>query len=297
MQPTDIFTFKYEPQSISEMIIHKDIQPVLEKFIIEQPNIMLIGPAGVGKGTFTNIFLKETGLDSIKINCSDETGVDGMRNKVRSFATALGISRLKVCILNECDFLSINGQALLRSLMEEVQDITRFIFMCNYGHKMLPEIKSRCQVVELNSPPAKRIYEHCTDILTKENITIKNPKAIVEVIKKLYPDIRRIINTLQMSVSDKALDIIKYESNSNLYEQFIAKMKEGDLEGIRKLIRNNIINYTELYSVLFENVNEFKAPGDGILLIAEYLYRDSMVAIKEISFIGMVVDGIKKGIW
>lgn len=297
MKSTKMWPFKYEPKTLDEMILHPDIKPILKEFLTKQPNILLVGNAGIGKGTFTNIFLKETGLDFIKINGSDETGIDTMRNKVRSFATSLGTSNLKIVVINESDFLSLNAQAILRDLMEQVQDITRFIFMCNYGHKMMPEILSRCQVVELNNPPAKEIYRHCEMILKKENIIVKNPKVVIELIKKLYPDIRRIINTLQMSIVNGILDTIKYESSSDIYKQFIDLMKAGDIDSIRKLIRNNIINYTELYSVLFENVNEFKLVGDAIILIAEYLYRDSIVAIKEISFIGMVVDGIRKGIW
>ncbi len=296
MKATDIWTFKYEPKTLDEMIIHPDIKTILKEFIIKQPNLMLIGPPGIGKGTFKNIFLKETGLDSIRINCSDETGIDAMRSKVRSFATALGISSLKVVIMNECDGLSIAAQKLLRGLIEETQDITRFFFMCNYGHVMIPEIKSRCEVIELNNPPAKEIYRHCVNILENEHINVKNPKVIVEVIKKLYPDIRRIINTLQMSVTNNTIEDIKYESTDNLYKQFIDLMKAGDIDGIRKLIRNNIINYTELYSILFENVNEFKSPGDCIIAIGEALYRDSISAIKEINYLAFVVDSLKKGI-
>jgi len=292
---TTIWTFKYEPQSLDDMIIHQDIKPILEKSLKEIPNLMLIGPPGVGKGTFTNIYLKETGLDYLKINCSDETGIDNLRTKVKSFATALGITKLKIVVMNESDFLSLPAQAMLRDLIEQVQSITRFIFQCNYGHKMMEELLSRCQVIGLNNPPAKKIYEHCLNILNKEKIKFKNQAALVNVIKRLYPDIRRIVNTLQMSVIDGELDVIKYESSVDVYGQILQFMKSKDVDGIRKAIRSNIINYPELYQYLFDEVGQFKSAGDMIILIGEYLYRDSIIAIKEIGFMSMIVKGIKEG--
>jgi replication-associated recombination protein RarA len=59
----DLWTFKYEPKKFDDMILNEDIKPKLKKAIEEVPNIMLYGTAGVGKGTFTNILLKETGYD------------------------------------------------------------------------------------------------------------------------------------------------------------------------------------------------------------------------------------------
>jgi len=102
MNNTTIWTFRYQPDKFEDMILSDDMRNILGKVIKEQPNIMLVGNAGVGKGTFTNVFLKETKLDYMKINCSDETSIDAMRTKVKSFATALGVTPLKIVILNEC---------------------------------------------------------------------------------------------------------------------------------------------------------------------------------------------------
>lgn len=293
---TKIWTFQYEPKTFEEMILSEDMRSVLGKVIKERPNIMLVGNAGVGKGTFTNIFLKETQLDSIKINCSDETSVDAMRTKVKSFATALGVTPLKIVILNEADYLSQNAQAMLRDLMESVQGITRFIIQCNYGNKVIPELQSRCQVIELNGPPMKDIGMHILKILKAEKVTVKNKSAISEIIKKFYPDIRKIINTIQMNTIDGVLDTVKVEECNEVYSIIFKCMKKGDLDEIRKTLRSNAINYVELYSYLFENAGEFKSPGDAILAIGEHLYRDSIIAIKEINFLSMVVDMMKRGI-
>ena len=137
---TKIWTFAYEPQKFEDIILNDVVKPRLQKALTEIPNLMLVGPPGVGKGTYTNIFLKETKLDFIKLNCSDETSIDGIRTKVKSFATALGVTKMKIVVMNESDYLSPAAQAMLRDLIEQVEGITRFIFQFNYGHKMIKEI-------------------------------------------------------------------------------------------------------------------------------------------------------------
>ena len=292
---TEQWVFKYEPKTFDGIILNDVVKPQLQKALKEIPNLMLVGPPGVGKGTFTNVFLKTTGLDSIKLNCSDETSIDSVRTKVKSFATALGISPLKIVVMNESDYLTPNAQAMLRDLIEQVQGITRFIFQCNYGHKMIKEIQSRCQVIELNNPPAKEIYHHIMDILKKEKVEVKDPKAIVAIIKQLYPDMRKMIHTLQLNVINGKLDSIRLDEVSEVQGKILEAIQAKDLEGIRKLIRNHSVNYPDLYHHIYENVGDFKSPGDVIIAVGEHLYRDSIVAIKEVNFMAMVASLIKKG--
>ena len=293
---TSIWTFKYEPKTFKEMILSDTVRERLNKAIEEKPNLMLVGNAGTGKGTFTNIFLKETCLDFMKINCSDETSVDAMRTKVKSFATALGITPLKVVVLNEVDFLSLNAQAMLRDLMESVQSITRFILQCNYGNKVIPELQSRCNVIEMSNPPLTGIALHVLKILKAEGVTVKDKSVIVDVIKKLYPDIRKIINTLQSNTINGSIDAVKIEEVSKVYSDIFGMMKTGDLDGIRKSLKSNAIDYPELYRFMYETAGDFKAPGEAVILVAEYLYRDSSIAIKEVNFVGMVLEMMKRNV-
>lgn len=296
MNKTDIWSFKYEPTEFKNMVLNDDVRSKLEKVLIEIPNLMLIGPAGVGKGTFTHIFLKYTGLDYLWVNCSDETSIDNIRTKVKSFATSLGITPLKVVILNECDYISVPGQAMLRDMMEQVQKITRFILMCNYGHKVIPELQSRCQVIEMGQPPLKDIAKFVMSILKSEKVKVDKLENIITVVKKLYPDIRGTINTLQLNTVDKEITNIKLANANGVYDKILQFSKAADLDGIRKTLRSNTINYTELYQYFFDNVDDFKSPGDAIIEIADAMYRDGIVAIKEINFVGCVLKMLKRGI-
>lgn len=295
MNKTDIWVFKYEPTSFEDMVLDDNSRDKLRKSFTDIPNLMLVGPPGVGKGTFTHIFLKETGLDYIWINCSDETSIDNIRTKVKSFATSLGITPLKVVVLNEADYISVPGQAMLRDLMEQVQSITRFIFMCNYEHKVIPELQSRFQTVTLNSPPIKDIAKFVAGILKNEKIKVKDLSVVANTIKKLYPDIRKIVNTLQLNTIDGVISSVIFNNNNGVYEKILSFALEKDLDNVRKTLRSNTVNYVELYQYLFDNIDKFKSPGDVIIEIAEYLYRDSIIAIKEINFIGFLTKLIKLG--
>lgn len=292
---SEIWTFKYEPKTLKEMVVDLSTRVKLSKVLNEKPNIMLSGPPGIGKGTFTNIYLKTTGIDRIKINASDETGIDNIREKVKSFATA-GSSDLKVVIMNEADFLSIPAQSMLRDLIEQVYKITRFIFQCNYPYKIIPEIHSRCQMIDLSAPPAKAIYLHIMDILKNEKIKVQDKQQIVELIKKLYPDIRSIINTVQFNCVNGKIGKIKIFLYEDLFNNILDMILKGNINELRKTIKSNQFDYVKLYEHLYENLGEFSSPGDALILISEYLYRNSFSSIKEINFMGMITKMMKEGI-
>jgi replication factor C small subunit len=295
---TDIWTFKHSPDKLDGMILNESVKGKFKKIIKELPNLLIYSTPGQGKGTFVNILLKETGLDHMIINASDETGIDNLRTKVKSFATSLGSTDIKIVVLNEADALSMGqsgAQKMLRQLMEDVHGITRFILLANYEHLIIPEIKSRCQVIEISNPPAKDIFLHCMKILAAERVEVRNKSAIVSTIKNLYPDIRKIINTIQLNTVDGILDSIAVEKINGVFNIIRESILKGDVDEIRKTLRSNSIDYVELYRYLYDNCDGFKSPGDVIINVGEYMYKDSIVAIKEINFMAMVIKCLKNG--
>lgn len=287
------WVFKHEPKTFGEMIVSEEKKIKLQKIIKDLPNTLLAGKPGTGKGTFMNILLKESGCSYLKINASSENSVDDVRGKINNFAKRYDPNRMKILYLNECDRLSPAGQNALNQLLEDVQKISRFFFVCNNENKITDPIKSRCGYhLDLNDPPAKQIYSRCIDILNREGVKIENKSAIVDMIKKLYPDIRKIIGTLQSNVFDNTIKKISYSTTGDVFESIFDKMKKFDIEGLRKILKSTYIEYSDLYNHLYSQVIDdpdlVKNPGNFIVETGEYLYRNEFVAIPEINFMAYV---------
>ena len=297
----DLWVFKYTPRTLNEMVLTDQKRELLNKVIQELPSTMIYGHPGTGKGCFMDILIRETGCEFIKINASMETGIDNIREKIYKFATAMSVNQ-KIVYLNESSQLSPQAQDSLKQLSEDVQKNCRFFFVCNNVNKMDDALKSRCGYqVSLDDPPAKEIYNKCLDILKKEGVRVENKSVIIELIKKLYPDIRRIIGTLQSNVlNNKLPKDISISSINDLCDDIFTKMKEQDIDGIRKILRSNYVEYDQLYNFLYKKVMDdpdcVNNPGEAILKIGEYYYKDYFMAIKEINFISMFFDFMKKGI-
>lgn len=285
---------EYNPRSFDELILNEDVKPTLKKALDEVPNLMLVGHYGVGKSAYAKILLDHTGYDSMWLNGSDERGIDIMRTKVKEFGRALGISPLKIIVINEADELTPNAQNQLHEEMEIVADHTRFVFIANRPHKLDGALHSRCQVVEITRPPVKEIWDRLNNILHEEDVEIEK-SLLKEVIKECYPDIRRMINTLQMSVDNGKIDMLVYSAGEKVMSDILEFILKRDVESVRKTLRSKVINYPELYKYLFDNAGEFVSPGHAILEIGEAHKWDGMVAIKEINFMYMVVKMIDGG--
>lgn len=292
----DIWCFKYAPQTIDEMVLSDSTKAILKKVITDCPNVLLAGSPGTGKGTFMDIFLRETGYDFMKLNMSTENSVDDVRFKIQSFATSLGITEKKIVYGNEFDHCSTAAQAALRDLHEMVQKTTRFYLLANYPQRISDEIKSRCQIITLEDPPKELILKHLFKILKAENIEVKNKSGVVDIIKKLYPDMRRMINALQLNCIDGVFDTVKIASVSDVFEAVFKAMLQQDIDEVRKILRSEGIDYTALYNYLYNKAPDTKSPGDFVISIGEHMYKDSFVGIKEINFMAFFFKMMKTGV-
>jgi len=292
----NLWVYKYKPKTFNDIILNSEIKGKLGKAMDEIPNMLIYGTAGIGKGCFSEMLINKDNIDYMFINASDESGIDVFRNKIRPFATAMCMKDMKIVVLNECDSLTSGpqgAQKLLRQLMEDTYKICRYILLCNYENYIIPEIKSRCQVIKFDNPPKKDIGKLCLKILKTEKVKFQS-KDVLDIITKCYPDIRRTINVLQENVIDGKLTGSRVYASEALFEKILKLITKQDLEGVREELKSNYIPYDQLYEFLYENAGEFKQPGAAILSIGEHLFRDTTIAIKEINFIHMVVDMIYK---
>jgi DNA polymerase III delta prime subunit len=289
-----LFTEKYRPDTLEGYIGNDDFKSSLQQWIDSNdiPHLLLCGGAGTGKTTAAKLIVNNINCDSLYINCSDENGIDTIRDKVKSFASAASFKPQKVIVMDEADFLTINAQAALRNVIETFSLNTRFIFTCNYVERIIDPIQSRTVIFELTPPSMQDVAFKCVEILDLEKI-VYTKADIVRIVKQTYPDIRKSLNLLQSSIKNEELqqsrDVINLKQTSDKIIELLSLHKIGDFNTIRQIIADsNIRDYNELYRVLFERSDEYSNSAVSTLVIADYQYKSLMAPDKEITFCACV---------
>jgi replication factor C small subunit len=294
-----LFTERFRPTDPKDYIGNEVFKASLNTWIKQQdiPHILLYGPAGTGKTTAAKLITTNLDCDSIYINCSDENGIETIREKVKSFASAATFRTLKVVIMDEADFLTINAQAALRNVIEAFSKTTRFIFTCNYVERIIDPIQSRTSVFEIIPPSKGEVAKRCVQILEEEEISYKK-EDLVEIVNQTYPDIRKTLNLLQSCISNKSLQLNQNIVNQQQYtKQIVELLKTNDSKSfnqIRQIVANsNIRDYNELYRALFENIDTFSNPILSTMIIAESQYQSALAPDREICFMGCIAKLLK----
>ena len=294
---------KYRPTKLENYIGNSHLKEKVSNYLKsgDVPHLLFFGKAGTGKTTLAKLIVKSIDCDYIIINASDENNVDTVRNKVKGFASTVGFKDMKIIILDEFDYMTPNAQAILRNLMETFSKHCRFILTCNYVEKIIDPIQSRCQTFQIVPPSKKEVAIHISKILKLEQVRFE-PKTIVPLIDSSYPDIRKIINTCQLS---SVKGILKLDTNNILDSDIKTKVldilkskddKRNKYLNIRKAIADSRIqDFTELYSFLYEKIDDY---ADGnvstiILILSESQYRDALVIDKENTFMATILQIIK----
>jgi DNA polymerase III delta prime subunit len=286
MSKHTLFVEKYRPDTIDGYIGNEHFIADLQKWITEGnlPNLLLHGSPGTGKTTAAKLIVKNIQCDFIYINCSDENGIDTIRETVKQFASAATFQPIKVVILDEADFLTINAQAALRNIIESFSGNTRFIFTCNFVERIIEPLQSRLTLYELSSPPIKQVARHLASILDKESIGFDN-KDLSIIVKKTYPDIRRALNTIQGSIRKDTL-VVESLGEANYPQQISEALDRKDaFATIRQIVAdNNIKDFNNLYRMLFDKHDD----PEFIITIAEYQFQSVTAPDKEINFMGCI---------
>jgi DNA polymerase III delta prime subunit len=297
---------QYRPSNISDCILPENIKNSFHGFVKqgEIPNLLLAGTAGIGKTTVAKALCEEIGASYIVVNGSDEGRfLDTVRNRVRQFATTVSLTSggaHKVVIIDEADNTTNDVQLSLRTAVEEFHSNCRFIFTCNFPNKIIEPLHSRCTVVDfkINTEQAMELqgqfFARMKEILDEQNVEYQD-KVLAKVVKRYYPDWRRLINECQRFAASGGINtaILADVADINL-DALIRSLKAKEFTIVRKWVVDNINNdpvtvMRKLYDVLYDNLKGGSIP-EAVLIIAKYSRDIQIVPDQEINLLACLTE-------
>jgi len=298
-----LWTEKYRPQTVDDCILPDRLKQPFQEYVNQKqiPNLLLAGGAGVGKTTIAKAMCNEIGCDFMVINGSDESGIDTFRTKIKNYASSMSLSGgRKVIIIDEADYLNPNStQPALRNAIEEFASNCSFIFTCNYKNRIIEPLHSRCAVIDFglkNGEKAKMasaFFKRTQSILQSEKIDA-DEKVLAELVKKHFPDFRRVLNELQRYSQFGKIDTgilvqIADISIDELSKHIVAK----DFGAIRKWVASHEIDNTTLFRKLYDTLSDTLKPSSipqAVVILADYQYKAAFVADQEINTVACLTE-------
>lgn len=294
-----LWTEVHRPKMLDGYVFQNDSQrKQINNFVLEGdiPHLLLTGTQGSGKTTIAEILINEIGIedaDILRINASHHTGVDFVRETILGFAESFPLGKFKVIRLEEFDHMSQTAQAMLRDVMESNSDTCRFICSCNYEHKIMPALKSRFQHLRFKASSVDDVQLRMAEILVAENVDF-DLDILDKYVAQAYPDIRKIINNLQLNTIGGTLNNPTVDVDGGDYQfKLLELVMSGNIRELRKVVSEqcSVEQLSEVYEFLYRNIHKHpkvatdqNALDQALVLLNDGVYKHGLTAIPHLNF-------------
>jgi len=298
-----LWTEKYRPKTIADYVFRDDAQRQQVQSWVDSgsiPHLLFSGSPGVGKTTLAKILINELAIDDfdvLEINASREGKVDDVRVKISRFVETMPFGAFKVVLLDEADYISPNGQAALRGVMETYSATARFILTCNYSNKVIPALHSRCQGFHIERVDVTEFTARMATVLMTENVQF-DLEVLDTYVRSTYPDLRKCLNVCQMNSTSGTLSAPRGDELGVIEwrAEVVQMFKQGRVSDARRLLCRNARpeEMEDVFRWMYDNLDiwskEPEKQDQAIVIIRNGLVNHSFVADAEINLAATLIE-------
>lgn len=300
----ELWVEKYRPRTMDGYVFMDETQrEQVQQWIKDQsiPHLLLSGAAGTGKTSLAKLLINELAVDHYDVlyaNGSKEARKIEWADKLINFCQTMPFGRFKVVLIDEADYMNKDSvQPALRNLMEDYSQTVRFILTCNYPHRIIPPIHSRCQGFHIEKTDHTEFTARVATVLVAENIEF-DLDTLDSYVKATYPDLRKCLNLTQMnSATGKLCNPSQTKSDVGDWKlECVDLFKRGEVRRARTILSQSSSpdEAEDVFRWMYDNLQLWgttpEQQDQAIVIIRNGLVNNNSVADTEINLSATLIE-------
>ena len=300
----ELWVEKYRPAKVDGYVFVDDAQrDQVQQWIQDGsiPHLMLSGSAGTGKTTLAKLLINELGVDEYDVmwaNGSKEARKIEWVDKLIGFCQTMPFGKFKVVLIDEADYMNKDSvQPALRNLMEDYSQTVRFILTCNYPHKIIAPIHSRCQGFHIVKTDHVEFTARVATVLLEENVAF-DMDVLDSYVKATYPDLRKCLNLVQLNSQTGELKQPSAADKSarDWRLECVDLFKRGKVRDARAVLcqNSNPEEAEDVFRWMYDNLDLWgdtpERQDQAIVIIRNGLVNNNSVADVEINLSATLIE-------